>query len=145
MRRFVTLALILVFSVPVGLSISGCKKTSLEFCNGASSGEQEGQITNIDLEPKLEGISLAYGSQAQSGTAEAVDCKGDAVGVARYTYGTTNITYADISPAGTICAGTWNRNSGAGIPDYTSSFRSQLRRPSRHPLRPLRPQAPPPR
>ena len=25
----------------------------------------------------------------------------------------------DISPSGNMCAGTWNRNSGGGIADYT--------------------------
>ncbi len=120
MRRFVTLALILVFSIPVGLSISGCKKTTFYYCNGASSGEQEGQITNINLEPRLEGISLAYGAQAPIGSATSTDCKGNAVSVARFTYGTTNINYADVSPNGSVCAGTWNRNSGAGVPDYTT-------------------------
>ncbi len=36
-----------------------------------------------------------------------------------YTYGTTNNKLVDISPSGNICAGTWNRNSGGGIADYT--------------------------
>jgi hypothetical protein len=121
MRRFVTLALILVFSIPVGLSISGCKKTfSPEFCNGGSSGPQLGQIANIDLEPRLQGISLAYGSISQVGSASATDCKGDSVSVGRYSFGTTNISYADISPGGSICAGSWNRNTGGGVPDFTT-------------------------
>ena len=28
----------------------------------------------------------------------------------------------DISPAGNICAGTWNRNTGGGIADYTYCY-----------------------
>ncbi len=39
--------------------------------------------------------------------------------VSSYTYGTTNNQLVDISPTGNICAGTWNRNSGGGIADYT--------------------------
>jgi hypothetical protein len=120
MRRFVTLALVLVFSIPVGLSISGCSKGSaVLYCNGGSSGAVEGQIFNIDLEPRLFGVSLNYGSIGQIGSPSATDCKGNSVGVIRYTYGTTNITYADISPSGGICAGSWNRNSPGGVADYT--------------------------
>jgi hypothetical protein len=37
----------------------------------------------------------------------------------QYTYGTTNNKLVDISPTGNICAGTWNRNTGGGIADYT--------------------------
>jgi len=120
MRRFVTLALVLIFSIPVGLSISGCSKGSADFCNGGSSGEQTGQITSIDLEPRLYGVSLNYGSYSQIGSPSSTDCKGDFVGVVRYTYGTTNINFADISPSGSICAGSWNRNSPGGVPDYTT-------------------------
>ncbi|HXB63120.1 MAG TPA: hypothetical protein VNU94_09760 [Acidobacteriaceae bacterium] len=119
MRRFVTLALILVFSIPFGLSISGCKKSSFDFCNG-SSGEQEGQIVNITLQPQLTGLSLAYGAITEVSNVNATDCKGDGVGVGRYTYGTTSTTYADISPLGAVCAGTWNRNTGSGVPDYST-------------------------
>ncbi len=37
-----------------------------------------------------------------------------------YTYGTTDMTIADVQPTtGRLCGGTWNRNSGGGIPDYT--------------------------
>ncbi len=36
-----------------------------------------------------------------------------------YAYGTTNNQLVDISPTGNLCAGTWNRNTGGGIPNYT--------------------------
>jgi hypothetical protein len=39
--------------------------------------------------------------------------------VAKYTYGTTNNQLVDISPTGNLCAGTWNRNTGGGIANYT--------------------------
>jgi len=40
--------------------------------------------------------------------------------VGAYTYGTTDMTIADIQPnTGRLCAGSWNRNSGGGIPDFT--------------------------
>ncbi len=37
-------------------------------------------------------------------------------------YGTTNNQFADVSPAGQLCAGTWNRNTGGGIADYTYCY-----------------------
>jgi hypothetical protein len=39
--------------------------------------------------------------------------------VSTYTYGTTNNQLVDISPSGNMCAGTWNRNTGGGIGNYT--------------------------
>ena len=36
-----------------------------------------------------------------------------------YSYGTSNNQLVDITPTGILCAGTWNRNSGGGIPNYT--------------------------
>jgi hypothetical protein len=121
MRRFVTLALLLIFSIPVGISITGCaKKVAVDYCNGGSSGMVVGQITTINLEPRLYGISLNYGGIGQISSPSALDCKGNTVGVVRYTYGTTNNTYADISPSGSICAGTWNRNTAGGVADYTT-------------------------
>jgi hypothetical protein len=121
MRRFVTLALLLIFSIPVGISITGCAKHSaVDYCNGGSSGMVVGQITTINLEPRLYGVSLNYGGIGQISSPSALDCKGDTVGVVRYTYGTTDVTYADISPSGSICAGTWNRNTSGGVADYTT-------------------------
>jgi hypothetical protein len=47
--------------------------------------------------------------------------------VSKYTYatflanGTPDITIADVEPTnGRLCAGTWNRNTGGGIPDFTT-------------------------
>ena len=37
-----------------------------------------------------------------------------------YTYATSDMSIADITPTtGVVCGGTWNRNSGGGVPDYT--------------------------
>ena len=39
MRRFVTLAILLHFTIPFGVSISGCStKSATVFCNGGDSG-----------------------------------------------------------------------------------------------------------
>lgn len=124
MRRFVGLVVLLLFTIPFGISISGCAKKSapVQFCNGGDSGPQVGQLTTITLTPKVYGISLNYGSIGQITAPTATDCKGNTVSVPSYTYGSadTSKTIVDVQPTtGRVCAGTWNRNSGAGVADYT--------------------------
>jgi hypothetical protein len=121
MRRFVTLVVLLLFAIPFGVSISGCSKTvAPTFCNGGDSGIATGQATNILLTPLVYGISLNYAEIGQISSPATTDCKGSTVFVRGYTYGTTNMQIADVQPStGRICAGTWNRNSGGGIPDFT--------------------------
>jgi hypothetical protein len=80
------------------------------------------KITDVDtitLQPATTGISLAFGQTQQSSAPSALTCKGTAAFAGAYTYGTTNNQLVDISPTGNICAGTWNRNSGGGIADFT--------------------------
>jgi len=61
MRRFVTLAVLLFFTIPFGISIAGCsKKAPTVFCNGTDSGIPVGQVTKITLQPQLTGISLNF-------------------------------------------------------------------------------------
>jgi trimeric autotransporter adhesin len=131
-RRFVSLAILLFFAVPFGMSITGCKHAlAVVYCNGGDSGPVEGQIATITLSPSLAtyGESLNYGQIGQSLSASAQDCKGNSVSASSYTYASTdgyvsgnaNAIYADINPAtGQICAGTWNRNTGGGVPNYTT-------------------------
>lgn len=128
MRRFVCLVILLLFSIPFGISISGCSRhsTPVEFCNGGDSGPQVGQLKTITLSPKVYGVSLNYGDIGQIGTPSGTDCKGNTVSVTSYTYGstdpnaTTNLSVVDVQPnTGRVCAGRWNRNSGAGVADYT--------------------------
>ena len=122
MRRFVTLVCLLFFTIPFGISISGCsKKAAVVFCNGGDSGIVVGQTTTITLVPRIYGVSLNYGQFGQISAPTATDCKGTATPVSGYTYGTTDMTIADVVPAtGRLCAGTWNRNTGGGIADYTT-------------------------
>ncbi len=128
MRRFVTLAILLLFTVPFGVSISGCsKKSPTVFCNGGDSGIPVGQVTTITLNPQITGISMNFAQIGQVSAPTATDCKGTNETVARYTYatflanGTPDMTIADIQPTtGRLCAGTWNRNTGGGIPDFTT-------------------------
>ncbi len=122
MRRFVTLFVLLLVSVPFGISMSGCgKKNPVVFCNASSGdgGVVVGQLNNIVLQPVIYGISLNYGQIGQLSAPTGTDCKGTAVSVRAYTYGSRNVAIVDVNPAtGALCAGTWNRNLNV-IPDYT--------------------------
>jgi hypothetical protein len=131
MRRFVTLAVLLLFTIPFGVSISGCSKSSpVVFCNGGDSGPVVGTAQTITLLPKIYGISLNQGQIGQVSTPTATDCKGSNVTVTSYSSGVfdangkATLDVADVVPSGTeagkLCAGTWNRNTGGGIPDYTT-------------------------
>ena len=100
----------------------------ITYCTG-DSGPVVGQVTSITLEPKNYGISLNYSQISQVPAPTATDCKGSAVSLSNYTYGTfdanghATINIADVVPSGTnagkLCGGTWNRNTGGGIPDFT--------------------------
>ncbi|MBB5319168.1 hypothetical protein [Tunturibacter empetritectus] len=128
MRRFATLVFLLLFTIPFGVSISGCsKKTAAVFCNGGDTGPVVGQVATINLQPKIFGISLNFAQIGQVGSPAAIDCKGTAVTVTGYTYATflpngqPDMTIADVQPTtGRLCAGTWNRNTGGGIADFTT-------------------------
>ena len=116
MRRFVTLVFLLFFTVPFGISIAGCSKSvPVVYCNGGDSGPVVGQLFAITLQPKLYGISLNFAEIGQVSSPSATDCKGTAVSTSTFTYGTTDMTLADVQPTtGRLCAGTWNRNTGGG-------------------------------
>jgi trimeric autotransporter adhesin len=128
MRRFVTVVFLLFFTIPFGVSIAGCsKKSSTVFCNGGDTGPAVGQVSNITLQPKIFGVSLNFSQIGQVTAPTAVDCKGTTVTVASYTYATflpngqPDMTIADVQPTtGRLCAGTWNRNTGGGIADFTT-------------------------
>jgi hypothetical protein len=84
-------------------------------------------VTTITLSPQIFGISLNFAQIGQVSTPVATDCKGTTETVAKYTYGTflangtPDMTIADVEPTtGKLCAGTWNRNTGGGIPDFTT-------------------------
>ena len=120
MRRILVVCLFLLFALPVGVSLSGCGKSSLgNFCTG-SSGARIGDAQNITLQPTVGGISLGYAQTASVATPTATDCQNNSVSIARYTYSTSNGNIADVNPTtGSLCAGQWNRNNASGIPDYT--------------------------
>jgi trimeric autotransporter adhesin len=131
MRRFLTLVSLVLFTIPFGVSISGCsKKEPVVYCNGGDSGAVVGQVQTILLSPINIGISLNQGEMGQVSSPAATDCKGTTETVRTYTYATfdasgkPDMTIADVVPSGTgagrLCAGTWNRNTGGGIADYTT-------------------------
>lgn len=119
MQRYLALIALFVFSLPVGLSIAGCSTNVGNYCNGLGYGPKTTSVQSIDLEPKTTGISLAWGQTGQISSPTATTCKGTAASVGKYTYGSSNLLLADISPTGGLCGGTWNRNSPGGIADYT--------------------------
>jgi hypothetical protein len=133
-RRFVGLVVLLFFALPLGLSVTGCghKSAPVVYCYAGDSGPVVGQVATITLSSSLAttGESLNYGQMGQALSANAIDCKGNAVSVRSFTYASTSSfgantnggpIFADINPAsGQVCGGTWNRNTGGGIADYTT-------------------------
>ena len=125
MRRFLTLVCLLSLALPAGISISGCvRNPAANFCNGLGYGLKTTDVAYIVLQPQITGISMAYGQTMQVQAPTAYTCKNDATSISsgRYNYATTNNQLADISPTGQLCAGTWNRNTGGGIADYTYCY-----------------------
>lgn len=122
MRRIITLAVLLFISIPFGISLAGCSKgTAVVFCNGQAAGQIVGQTVSLDLEPRLTGLSLNSGQISSVIRPSGKDCRGGATSVTNVVYGSTDITLADVVPnTGSICAGTWNRNTGGGIADFTT-------------------------
>ncbi len=121
MRRLLTLLVLLFIALPFGFSIAGCsKKTLTTFCDGNDSGPAVGQLTTLTIQPRLTGISLNQGQIGQVSSPSGTDCKGSSVSASNPNYGSSDLTLVDIEPAnGRICGGTWNRNTGGGVPDFT--------------------------
>jgi len=120
MRRFLTLVCLLCVAIPAGISISGCTRNPAgNYCNGLGYGLKDTDVASIFEAPQTTGMSIAFGQTTQMASPLATTCKGTPASVTSWTYGTTNNQLVDVSPSGNLCAGTWNRNSGGGIPNYT--------------------------
>jgi trimeric autotransporter adhesin len=121
MRRYLTLVFLLFLAIPAGITFSGCTRNpAANYCNGLGYGVKTTDVFTIDLEPRTTGVSIAFGQTRQIQAPTAKTCQGENASVTgSYAYGTTNNQLIDISPSGNMCAGTWNRNSGGGIADYT--------------------------
>ncbi len=126
MRRFLTLICLLGLAIPAGVSISGCYRNPAgKYCPETSGyGMLQTQVFSIILQPQYSGISLFYGETIQASSPVAYSCVQTTVSVGSksFSWGTTEPAYVDISPTGDICAGTWNRNSGGTIPNYTYCY-----------------------
>jgi hypothetical protein len=121
MRRFLALVVLLASSLPVGFSIAGCGHNPNNYCikNGHAYGVTTSQIVYATMQPETTGVSLSWGQTGTVGTPQAYNCNGDTESVAHWTYASSNLQLADISPSGQICAGTWNRNSPGGVSNFT--------------------------
>lgn len=121
MRRFFAFAVLFVFSLPVGLSIAGCGHNPNNYCiaNGHAYGVKNTQAVYAIMQPEATGLSLSWGQTGTIGSPSAYTCTGSAATVLSWTYASSNLQLADISPSGKVCAGTWNRNSPGGIPDFS--------------------------
>ncbi|HZD48190.1 MAG TPA: hypothetical protein VE178_05530 [Silvibacterium sp.] len=119
MQRYLAFIALFLFSIPVGISISGCATNVGAYCNGLGYGPKTNAVAAINLNPATTGISLSWGQIGQVSQPTATNCKGASASVAQYVYGSSNLQLADVSPTGGVCGGTWNRHSPGGIPDYT--------------------------
>lgn len=122
MRRFVFLAMVCVLSLPASMSMTGCYLTDYgkNFCSGFQSGPSVTATSTIDLEPSTYGLSVNYGSTNGVVSAKGYTCKGTQSNLKNFTYGSSDMTLADVSPTGQVCGGTWNRNSGNGVANFTT-------------------------
>jgi hypothetical protein len=121
MRRLLAFVVVLVFSLPAGLSVVGCGHNPNNYCikNGHTYGIKTDQVVYITLGPEETGLSLAWGQTGTLGSPQAYNCNLESASVSHYTYASSNLLLADISPTGVVCAGTWNRNSPGGVPDFS--------------------------
>ncbi len=119
MQRFLTFVVLLLLTVPVGLSLQGCANKNSSYCNGQGYGYNNNQLVSISLQPQTTGLSVAFSQTSQLQAPSSQNCKGGAASVSTYTYGTSDRTIADVSPTGAVCGGTWNLHTPA-VADYTT-------------------------
>jgi hypothetical protein len=119
MHRFLTFVVLILLTVPVGLSLQGCANKNADYCNGSGYGYTNSQPVSISLQPQTTGLSVGFSQTSQLQAPSALNCKGTAASISTYTYGTTDRTIADVSPTGAVCGGTWNLHTPA-VADYTT-------------------------
>src|SRR5271163_840896 len=119
MQRFLTFVVLLLLTIPVGLSLQGCANKNSNYCNGAGYGYNNGQPVSIALQPQTTGLSVAFSQTTQLQAPTAQNCKGGTASVRAYSYGTSDRTIADVSPTGAVCGGTWNLTTPA-VAAYTT-------------------------
>jgi hypothetical protein len=119
MQRFLTFVILILLTIPVGLSLQGCANKNSDYCNGAGYGYNNTQPVSISLQPQTTGLSVAFSQTSQLQAPSSQNCKGGAASVGTYTYGTSDRTIADVSPTGAVCGGTWNLHTPA-VAAYTT-------------------------
>ena len=119
MQRFLTFVVLLLLTVPVGLSLQGCANKNSNYCNGAGYGYQKNQPVSITLQPQTTGLSVAFSQTSQLQAPTAENCNGGTATPGTYTYGTTDRTIADVSPTVPVRGGTWNYHTPA-VAAYTT-------------------------
>ena len=119
MQRFLTFVVLILLTVPVGLSLQGCANKNSNYCNGVGYGYTNSQPVSITLQPQTTGLSVAFSQTSQLQAPSALNCKGTSASVGTYTYGTSDRTIADVSPTGAVCGGTWNYHTPA-VAAYTT-------------------------
>ena len=119
MQRFLTFVVLLLLTIPVGLSLQGCANKNSNYCNGSGYGYLKSQPVSISLQPQTTGLSVAFSQTSQLQAPTAQNCIGGSASISTYTYGTTDRTIADVSPTGAVCGGTWNLHTPA-VADYTT-------------------------
>jgi hypothetical protein len=119
MQRFLTFVVLLLLTIPVGLSLQGCANKNSNYCNGSGYGYLKSQPVSISLQPQTTGLSVAFSQTSQLQAPTAQNCVGGSASISSYTYGTTDRTIADVSPTGAVCGGTWNLHTPA-VAAYTT-------------------------
>jgi hypothetical protein len=122
MRRYLILAFLFCLTLPFDLAVTGCTRNpAANFCDNLGYGTTNSAISSISFGPAITGISLPYGEVGTPSSPTAKSCTNSNVSVSTFAYGTSDMTIADINPTtGSICAGTWNRQTAGGVPPYTT-------------------------
>jgi trimeric autotransporter adhesin len=128
MRRYLILVVLFVTTLPVQLSVLGCGSNPNDYCNsnGAGYATKKGILVSFTLEPQVTGISLSYGQIGTLTAGSGKDCTGASVSLGTVHYGTSDISNADVSPSGQVCAGRWNRQSTSGVADFTTCIPTDM-------------------
>ena len=122
MRRYLILAFLFCLTLPFDLAVTGCyRNPAADFCQNLGYGAKNTAVASITLLPNTTGLSVAYGETGNTQAPTAKSCTNASVSISAYSWGTTDMTIADINPTtGQICAGSWNRLTNGGIPAYTT-------------------------
>ena len=119
MRRYLTLVFMLFLVIPAGISFSGCTRNPAgNYCNGLGYGLKDTDVYGSTWSRRRRAFRWRSGRSSRS-THPPPHLQGSERKRIQLLIRHHEQPDLDIIPDGNICAGTWNRNSGGGIPDYT--------------------------